>query len=670
MYISKITIENFRCFGQVPNHFELHLQPGLTALVGENDSGKTAVIEAIRFALGTRDQEWYRLEDTDFYKQDTSREIKIICKFEGLTASDKRALVEYLTYGVKKEDEPTFYVHWRAKDTGKVVGGRQYRRVDVSSGLDGAGPTLASDVRDLLRVTYLRPLRDAEQALTAGRGSRLAQVLRSTAQIKKGSDEYSPDVPLKEQELSVLGVGNLVNAMLEKQKGIVGAREAIDKNLGGLTLRSERLKSDIKVSGAMDSAEARLRELLEKLDLRLDGKGKLGLGSDNLLFMACELLLLAQESEGTKLLLIEEPEAHLHPQRQLQVMRSMQEQAKANNIQIIVTTHSPNLASAIDLDNMVLIQNGSAFPMAKGQTLLEPSDYQFLKRFLDVTKANLFFARGVVIVEGDAENILLPTLATLLNHDFTEYGVSVVNVGGVGLRRYARIFQRKDEGKDRWIDVPVACVTDMDVMPDCAPLILGKIKEGEWPEKNGRRWRAKKDFDTDGSLEKHREEKNAKATGQYVKSFISDEWTFEYDLALGPKDDKGEFPGGLAEEVFVAVCLAESDESINAKKKTVDDITNIAKGAFAEIKEASVAKDGCVVQEVIASTVYAKLVKSGVSKAIVAQYLANLLQSKYEKGENAIGDLRQRLPVYLTNAIDYVIGGNEAAPEEQQTIDG
>ena len=110
----------------------------------------------------------------------------------------------------------------------------------------------------------------------------------------------------------------------------------------------------------------RLRQLLEKLDLILKGSGKLGLGSNNLLFMACELLLLAQEEEGCKLLLIEEPEAHLHTQRQLRVMKSLQEQAKEKGIQIIVTTHSANLASAIELDDMVMIRNGRAFSFAQG----------------------------------------------------------------------------------------------------------------------------------------------------------------------------------------------------------------------------------------------------------------------------------------------------------------
>jgi putative ATP-dependent endonuclease of OLD family len=130
------------------------------------------------------------------------------------------------------------------------------------------------------------------------------------------------------------------------------------------------------------------------------------------------------------LLLIEEPEAHLHSQRQLRLIQFLQEkandqQADAQKIQIIITTHSPNLASAIELDKLVLLQGRKAFPLAFGLTGLEKSDYGFLSRFLDVTKANLFFARGLLIVEGDAENILLPTLATLLERGLTENGVSM-----------------------------------------------------------------------------------------------------------------------------------------------------------------------------------------------------------------------------------------------------
>jgi putative ATP-dependent endonuclease of the OLD family len=131
--------------------------------------------------------------------------------------------------------------------------------------------------------------------------------------------------------------------------------------------------------------------------------------------MACELLLLGSEEDGFPLLIIEEPEAHLHPQRQLRLMQFLQQQVNAEradgqSIQIFLTTHSPNLASTIKLDNIVLLQRGKAYPLSFGRTMLDAGDYAFLERFLDVTKANLFFARGVLIVEGDAENILLPTL--------------------------------------------------------------------------------------------------------------------------------------------------------------------------------------------------------------------------------------------------------------------
>lgn len=656
MYLSKITIENFRCFGEATNRLELPLRPGLTALVGENDTGKTAVIDALRFVLGTRDQEWYRLEDTDFYRGTTSREIRIICSFEGLAARDKKAFVEYLTYDESGGDEPILYVNWTVKDTGEITRRRPYRRVEVRSGKNGDGPSMVPEVRELLRATYLRPLRDAEQALSAGRGSRLSQILHNTDQIKAAGVGYDPKVDIDPNKLNVLGIGDLANDLLKKQKGVVETCNKIDMYLDELSLRGDGLKSSIKVSGATASDDIRLRQLLEKLDLIFGSAIKLGLGTNNLLFIACELLLLAQEDEGNKLLLIEEPEAHLHPQRQLQVMKYLQDQAKVEgkDIQIIVTTHSPNLASAIKLNNIVMIRNGRAFSMAEQDTELEPSDYRFLERFLDVTKANLFFARGVLIVEGDAENILLPTLASLLARDFTEHGVSIINVGGVGLRRYARIFRRKNQNEN--LDIPVACVTDMDVMPDCAADILGKLKEDAWPEISSRRWRAKRDFYDEDALTAYRNEKDAKASGQYVKTFISDEWSLEYDLALGPKEKNGTFPGGLAEDVFVAACLADNDDTINAKNIKLADVAESAIGEFAALKAAAVAKDGCAAEEVLASNIYAKFAKDGVSKAIAAQYLAERLQSKQKNGQLTSDDLRKRLPTYLTKAIDYVVG--------------
>jgi putative ATP-dependent endonuclease of OLD family len=610
------------------------------------------------------------LEDTDFRrgtKTATFKEVNIVCKFEGLTVEDKRAFVEHLTYGEKGGGQEVLFINWTAQNTDQTFKGRRYRRVEVHSGNSGDGPSIAPEARELLRATYLRPLRDAEESLLAGRGSRLAQVLRQSNLVREGRDAWDDSKGLKAQELSVLGIGNLINDLLENHKGVKAARGEIDKHLSQLAILGDSLTSTVKVGGATASPDARLTELLEKLDLRLDACGKPGLGSDNVLFMACELLLLAKEDVGSRLLLIEEPEAHLHPQRQLRVMKFLQELAEKDkgSIQIIVTTHSPNLASAIKLGNLVMMHKGRAFSMAEGQTELDSSDYHFLERFLDVTKANLFFARGVMIVEGDAENILLPTLAKLLGRDFTEHGVSTVNVGGVGMRRYARIFQRKDLQNGGVLAVPVACVTDMDVMPNCAPAITGKIKEGEaWPDSGKRRWLAKRDLSNGNALAEYREGKAAKANGQFVRTFVSDEWTLEYDLALGPKDENGGFPAGLAEDVFVAASLADKDAAISEKKKTVADVEQEAQTRFAALTAAAAKKEGCSKEEVLASRIYAEFAKGGVSKPIAAQYLAGRLQAEKGEGKLEPQDLRKRLPRYILDAIDYVTRPIQATVRE------
>ena len=200
-------------------------------------------------------------------------------------------------------------------------------------------------------------------------------------------------------------------------------------------------------------------------------QGKVGLGTSNIMSMACELLLHreAEAAKKSSFLLVEEPEAHVHAQRQLKLIQSLENEAESKNQQIIMTTHSPLLASVVKLGNIILVKNGQVFPMAEGHTKLKKDDYKFLEKYLDATKANLFFARSVIIVEGPGEALLLPTIAKLLGRNFTDFGTSLVDVRSTGLRRYAGIFQRVDG--DTLLDIKVACVTDRDIMPDCAPHI-------------------------------------------------------------------------------------------------------------------------------------------------------------------------------------------------------
>lgn len=657
MYISDIRIENFRLFGAGADAFQLSLKPGLTALVGENDAGKTAVIDALRFVLGTRDQESMRLELTDFHHSPSgnrSNEIAIRLTFSGLTGADRSAFAEYLTYLDGVSPEAVMILTWVARRVESDGFVRRFMPIEWRTGDKADGPLLDAGARFLLQATYLRPLRDAERAMSAGRGSRLAQILQHTKDIRDQGQKFDPSAtpPLDPSTLSVLGLGDYSSHLIENSRGIQGTRRKLNEDyLQPLSFSGAMLNARVRISGNRDDS-ARLRQLLEKLEVNLgdadlgEGAHCRGLGSNNILFMACELLLLGMEVDGYPLLIIEEPEAHLHPQRQLRLMAFLQAQAEkeradGQRIQIVVTTHSPNLASEVKLDNLVLVRDGHGYAMAEGQTKLTKSDYRFLQRFLDVTKSNLFFARGVVIVEGDAENILLPVIARLIGRDFEHYGVSVVNVGGVGLSRYGRIFMRDKPEVGGEISIPVACITDLDVMPDCAPLILGKIKQGEAippRAESRRRWRVKSDFAGD-ALDEKRVQIRDKAHEQRVRTFVANEWTLEYDLAYF----------GLSKLMHVAISLADADEKINEAKIKNSDVIAEANKSY----DALIAKG--MSKEELCSTIYEPLaVPNPVSKPTTAQHLSELLEFAAKNGRLTPEMLRACLPPYLVEAIAHV----------------
>ncbi len=265
-----------------------------------------------------------------------------------------------------------------------------------------------------------------------------------------------------------------------------------------------------------------------------------GLGYNNLLFMAAELLLLQSHSDQVPFLLIEEPEAHLHPQHQTLFMEVLAARAKKpdsgkgethQQVQILLTTHSPQLAAGAELGTMTMVVGHRTYPLGEGHTRLEPNDYEFLRRFLDATKANLFFARALIVVEGDGENLLLPAIAEKLGRPLSRHGVSIVNVGHRGLFRYSRILQRKTGSA---IGVPVALIPDRDIPPAEAKTLVGKRKT---------------ENELTGSEIAARMKTLRRDVGDPVDAFIADCWTLEFDLALRPE---------LAESVHQAVQLAKT----------------------------------------------------------------------------------------------------------------
>lgn len=183
-----------------------------------------------------------------------------------------------------------------------------------------------------------------------------------------------------------------------------------------------------------------------------------GLGTLNMISIAAELLHLNTQV-AAKLILVEEIEAHLHPQRQLKIIKALQAESSRRGIQMILTTHSPNLASVIEVERLNICFDGQVYSLAKNKTELDPKNYSYLGRFLDVTKANLFFAQGVILVEGPTEQLLIPELAKLIGYNLTDYGVSIVSTNNLGFEHFVKIFKRKTPPYNQ---IPIAVVTDAD----------------------------------------------------------------------------------------------------------------------------------------------------------------------------------------------------------------
>lgn len=425
---------------------KISFHKGLNALIGENDSGKTAVIDALKLVLLTQSNEYIRPIDEDFYKTvegDFCSEFKIDCTISEFNQNEAKNFIEYLTF--KKDNDKVEYtleLHYRAwKEGHKIFQELRVGGVDDCISLDGKA-------RDLLKAVYLKPLRDAEREMSSGRSSRISQILLNHPAFK-GKKEHI-----------VLEIFKDANKRIEDYftDDVEGKRilQTIRGNLESFNEKGQASNAELKTS------DIQLKAILESLSLNAPEINP-GLGELNLLFVAAELLLLKDDTDGgMKLALIEELEAHLHPQAQLRLISYLQNEYSENDVQVIISTHSPILASKINLKNLILMKDGMGYDLAEGMTGLQKGDYLFLQRFLDSTKANLFFAKGIIMVEGDAENILIPVIADILGYPLEKYGVSIVNVGSTAFLRYSGIMVRND-GKT--IGIPVSVITDCDVKP-------------------------------------------------------------------------------------------------------------------------------------------------------------------------------------------------------------
>lgn len=686
MFLSKLKMWNFRKYGTKENEdagITVVFNDRLNLIVGENDSGKTAIIDAIKLALGTQSYDNVRVEENDFYMgKDGIRTnlLKIECTFENLSDIEAGRFLEWIY--IDEEGNPKLEVRLTArikdnKITLRKTGGKE--DLDVNF-----------EASENLRVTYLKPLRDAEHELNPGYRSRFAQVLKSHPIFKNNGDTHKIEEIMKGANKNIeeyfrgsmsqdSNYDNTDSDSREETKVQLDYKDDPSSIISSISntlsnfLGNDKDQYDVNIN----ISEMELNKILSRLMLKID-ENKVGLGTLNQLYMAMELLLLDIKEKNNEfgLALIEEIEAHIHPQAQLRVIKHLEENIKS---QTILTTHSITLASIANLNSLILCRNNNSYSLNNKYTRLSSGDYEFLERFLDSTKANLFFAKGVIMVEGDAENILIPTIAKIIEKPLYMHGVSIVNVGNVAFLRYSNIFISK-EG-DKTIGIPTSIVTDLDVRPiqyyqddDNNSKFKGykiykindfdeyftneddskqRVKEILGKEQSERfkkgEYQAQIEV-IDNSYEKFKEVINAKKEEKYsfkdIKVFTNN-WTMEFDLALSC----------IREYVYAAVLIAKDIKSDEGIVDSIDIDKYIGK-AKEEIDQST--KDGKDDMD-IAYNIYKPLLKGNASKAVCAQYLSKILLNKSNEDKDLVGKILE--DEYLKYILDSIYHATNSKSE-------
>ncbi len=471
MFLERLHIKNFRGIRELSVHFN----KGLNVLIGENNSGKTAIIDALRLCLGhgALRRDLYVLP-SDFHLEkdrpcDPATEMEFHLHFS--IEDPKEAAWFYDLLNTDEQGQQDIRLHLRFYTQGR--GQAKRIKFKVWGGANEGG-VISPEVLSLLYHVYLGALRDAEQYLRPTRGSKLGQLF-SNLQI----DTTSVEADNKKKQEIANRVHSAVHQDVEWTSHLAKGKEKINEHLQQSSFSEEQQQIDI------DFLPFDFVKLVENLKIQtpvypentLGGDPSKqrhfelyqnGLGYNNLIYTAIVLGDLKQrkeiEPESYVALLLEEPEAHLHPQLQNLFFNYLNKLGKEEGFQVFITSHSPTITAKADLSAVIVLQNQSSgiscLPLT--ETGLSTENMKYLHKFLDVTKAQLFFSRGVILVEGISEALLMKICSTKMGEDYNieRAGIEIVNINGVAFEHFGKLFNSETEDKN--LQTRCAIITDDD----------------------------------------------------------------------------------------------------------------------------------------------------------------------------------------------------------------
>lgn len=458
MNIKNVKIQNFRNF----KNFSIDFSKGFQTIIGENNIGKSNLYWAIRIVL-----------DRDLSYNARNLDIKDFHGFKKEVSIDDHVIISIELYSENLASFPTFHSLKTSDTTARITFLFAHKskfnadeevppKIELSQfkwQLFGSGNSLVLDdiltlqsIRfsdlDGINLYYINAFRNINSDLHGSTKSLLSKYCQSRTDTETELESVKSILKKSSTELNGLGfIPDIAENIQRKGQSIAGQYFSFPISISFLS------NYDIDAWSQLNlyySPETDNNVPIETL----------GLGQKNILYLSLFIAELENSSNKHEIniLLIEEPEAHLHPQLQKILFSNLND---LKTTQVFMTSHSTHIASDCDYKNLnILFRNTemevkSFSPFKEG--LLSERENLLLKRYLDATRSEMFFASAIIYVEGVGEQFIIPSIAKEVHGiNLTEHNISVIPIHSRYFDPYLKIVQNKN------LEIPVSAIIDGD----------------------------------------------------------------------------------------------------------------------------------------------------------------------------------------------------------------